>query len=285
MYFYTKKCLTTVFFPATVFIGVTRMDTDMKYMKGISALVCGFLIAATPAFAKPKQTEIIVAAAASLTNAMNDCIAAYTAKNPGIKITPTYGSSGSLQKQIEQGAPVDLFFSAAQTQMDALDKEGLLISGSRKNILENSVVLIVPAATASAVKTFNDLSLETVKKIALGEPSSVPVGQYSEQILSSLGILDSVKAKAVYAKDVRQVLTYVEQGEVDAGIVYATDAAISTKISIVAKAPAGSCKPVVYPAAVVKGSSHSAETQSFLVWLSSDTAGTLFAKYGFTLTN
>lgn len=247
-------------------------------MKKIIASLAGLLLFAQ-VHAAP--TEIIVSAAASLTDAMNELIVAYQKVAPDVKVTPTYGSSGSLQKQIEQGAPADLFFSAAPKQMNALQQQGLIATETRVDLLENSVVLIVPKGNKIGLTKFEELATPKVKQIALGEPTSVPVGQYSEDIFKNLALLDAVKGKAVYAKDVRQVLTYVEMGEVDAGIVYATDATISDKVQVVAVAAAGSHAPIVYPAAVVKASTNPKAAGAFLQWLKSPAAKTVFQKYGF----
>ena len=232
--------------------------------------------------AQSAPVEIIVSAAASLTDAMNEAIAAYRTLEPSVRVTPAYGSSGSLQRQIEQGAPADLFFSAAPRQMDALEAKGLVASGSRRNLLENKLVLIVPAGK-QGITAFTDAATNRIGQIALGEPSSVPAGQYAEQIFTALGILEAVKAKAVYAKDVRQVLAYVEQGEVDAGVVYATDVPAAAAASAAAFAPAGSHDPVVYPAAVVNTGSQPKAAAAFLDWLGSPDGGAVFTKYGFSL--
>ncbi|OIP53050.1 MAG: molybdate ABC transporter substrate-binding protein [Fibrobacteres bacterium CG2_30_45_31] len=245
-------------------------------------LLSSIIALSASTFAATPKTEIIVSAAASLTETMNELIEMYKKVKPDVTITPTYGSSGSLQQQIEQGAPVDIFISASPKQVDALAKQGLILKDTRKNIVENKVVLIVPKST-KGITQFEDAATDKIKQIALGEPSSVPVGQYSEEIFTALGILDKVKPKAVYAKDVRQVLTYVEMGEVDAGIVYATDAAISKKVTVIATAPEGTHKPVIYPAAVVKTSAQPQVAKTFLAWLSSAEASKVFVKYGFTV--
>jgi molybdate transport system substrate-binding protein len=257
----------------------------MKKFLAFQAAVLCFSFFGAPVFgagAKEKQgvqAELIIAAAASLTDAMNEAIAAYRVKAPSVTVTPTYGASGSLQRQIEQGAPADIFFSAAPRQMDELERQGLVIDGTRRNLLENKVVLIVPRES-TGIASFNDAA--SVRQIALGEPGSVPVGQYAEQIFTSLGILEAVKARAVYAKDVRQVLSYVEQAEVEAGVVYATDASISKTVTVAAFAPAGSHAPVVYPAALVNTGLQADAARSFLEWLSSPEAGAIFTKYGFS---
>jgi molybdate transport system substrate-binding protein len=167
--------------------------------------------------------------------------------------------------------------------MDALDSKGLLLAGTRKDILRNEVVLIVPNDSSLGISSFQDLDHADVKKIALGEPQTVPAGEYAKEVLSSLGIYDAVNAKAVLAKDVRQVLTYVETGNVDAGIVYATDAQSSSKVKVVAKAPENSHEPVIYPVAALKSSKNPAAARRLIDFLSSPRARAIFQKYGFTL--
>ncbi len=231
--------------------------------------------------AKTEPTEIIISAAASLTNAMNDLIVLYAKKAPDVKVTPTYGSSGTLRKQIEQGAPADIFFSAARNHMDAMKGEGLTADETIKDMLVNKVVLITPKDSKKGIASYDDCATDKVASIALGIPESVPAGSYAKQVFESLKCYDKVSAKAVFAKDVRQVLSYVESGEVDAGVVYATDAAISDKITIVCAAPEGTHKPIIYPACVIKASEHQKEAKAFLDYLSSSEAGKVFASYGF----
>ena len=192
-----------------------------------------------------KQQEVYIVAAASMTDAIKEIGANYEKEHPNVKLTYNFGSSGALQTQIEQGAPADVFISAAQKQMNALDEKGLIDKFTRKDLLENKVVLIVPKDSELSLNDFADVATDKVNKIALGEPKAVPVGQYSEEIFSNLKILDAMKQKAVYASDVRQVLGWVETGEVDCGIVYATDAAISDKIKVLMEAPENTHKTVV----------------------------------------
>jgi molybdate transport system substrate-binding protein len=227
-----------------------------------------------------KPVELLVGAAASLKNAMTDIEKVYKTENANVTLTFTYGASGALQQQIEQGAPVDVFISAATKQMKALEDGGLILQGSKKEILENKVVLIVPKGNKLGITSFEQIL--KAKLIALGEPASVPVGQYSEEIFTYLKTLDQVKAKATYGKDVTEVLTWVSTGNVDAGVVYATDAASSDAVEVVASAPEGSCSKVIYPAAVVKASKEAAEAQKFVEFLTSDKAVKEFEKYGFS---
>ena len=204
----------------------------------------------------------------------------YEAEKTNVKLVFNYGSSGTLQQQIEQGADVDIFVSAAAKQMNALEKKDLIVKDTRKNILQSDVVLIVPKEN-STITSFNDLATDKAKKVALGEPKSVPAGQYAEEVFTKLGILDKIKGKAVYAKDVKEVLTWVETGNADAGIVYATDAKISTKVKIVVIAPADSHTPVIYPAAIIKASKKGDAAKDFMQFLTDDKAKAVFKKYGF----
>lgn len=228
-----------------------------------------------------EQKELHVAAAASLTDAMKEIAAEFEKENPGTKITFNFGSSGALQQAIENGGETDLFYSAAQKQMDALEQAGNLAEGTRKNLLENKVVLIVPNDSDKNINSFEDLTQENIQHIALGEPKGVPVGQYSEEIFTNLGILDAVKAKAVYGSDVRQVLAWTESGEADCGVVYATDAAVSDKVKVVAVAPENSHKPVIYLAAVIKDSKNLDEAKKFLDFTSGEKSKLILEKYGF----
>lgn len=229
------------------------------------------------------DTELIVSAAASLTDVMNELKTVYEKENPGVKITPTYGSSGTLQTQIEEGAPADIFFSAAEKQMKQLDQKGLILSDTKRDLLTNKIVLITPKGNAKGLKSFQDAGSSKADKVALGEPKSVPVGQYAEKVFTSLKILDAVRKKAVYGSDVRQVLTWVESGSVDCGVVYATDAATTDKVQTVAEAPQGSSDPVVYPAAVLKSSKNADAAKAFLKFLSGDEAKAAFTRFGFTV--
>ncbi|MGA8014028.1 MAG: molybdate ABC transporter substrate-binding protein [Candidatus Acidiferrales bacterium] len=229
------------------------------------------------------KADLTVSAAISLKDALDEAKQIYAAENPNVAIAANYGASGTLQLQIEQGAPVDVFLSAAPKQMDALDAKGLLLAGTRKNLLRNEVVLIVPKDDSAGISSFQDLTRADVKQIALGEPVTVPAGQYAKEVLTSLAIYDAVNSKAILAKDVRQVLTYVETGNVDAGIVYATDAMSSAKVKVVASAPAKSHSPVIYPAAVIKASKNPAAARAFLDFLAGPCGRAVFQKYGFTL--
>lgn len=227
--------------------------------------------------------ELHISAAASMTDAMKEIANNYQKKNPNVKLVLSLASSGALQQAIEQGAPADVYVSAAQKQMDALEKKGLLAEGTRKNLLENKVVLIVPKDSKIGLTKFEDVLKDDVKKIGLGEPKGVPVGQYSEEIFKKLGIIDKVTAKAVYGANVRQVLSWVDTGEVDAGVVYATDAAVSKGNKVICTAPEGSHKPVVYPMAIIKNTKQLDAAKAFAAYLAGADAKKVFEKYGFAV--
>ena len=225
-------------------------------------------------------TSLTVSAAISLTNAMQEIKTIYQNGNPNIKITYNFASSGALQQQIEQGAPVDVFFSAAAKQMEALQQKNLLVPDTRRNLLTNRLVLITPK-NAPALTSFRNLAGSQVKRIAIGEPRSVPAGQYAQELLTNLKLFDSLKSKLVYGNNVRQVLTYVETGNVDAGIVYTTDAKESNSVRVGATAPFNLHSPIVYPVAALKDSKNVAAARNFVQFLSSSQARAVFQKYGF----
>jgi molybdate transport system substrate-binding protein len=227
------------------------------------------------------QANLTISAAISMKDSLDKVQRDFTAAKPSIIVACNYGASGTLQQQIEQGAPVDVYLSASPKQMDALEKKGLLLPGTRKNLLRNEIVLIVPRDSRSHVSSFQDLTRPDVKQIALGEPTTVPAGEYAKEVLTYLGIYGAVKPKAVLAKDVRQVLTYVEIGNVDAGVVYSTDAASSSKVKVVATAPENSHAPAIYPVAVIKNSKEPAAARAFEDFLFGAQARAVFQKYGF----
>ena len=224
-----------------------------------------------------------VAAASSLSNVLKAIDTAYTQANPNITITLNSGASGTLQTQIENGAPADVFLSAAAAQMDNLQKENLIINSSRKNLLDNILVLIVPNGSTLGLASFNDLALSKVTKIAVGDPASVPAGTYANLAFQELGITAQIQSKLILGANVTQVLTYVASGNVDAGLVYSTDALSSNQVKAVAQAPADINAQIVYPEAVLQGSKNPGAAQAFLNFLSSAQAVTLFQQYGFTM--
>jgi molybdate transport system substrate-binding protein len=228
-----------------------------------------------------KSTTLTVSAASSLKDAMGDIKTAYSKEKPNVTLTYNFGASGTLQQQIEQGAPVDLFISAAAKQMDALKGKGLIFDDTRRDLLGNELVLVVPK-DSSASLDFKDLTNDKVKKIALGEPKSVPAGHYAEEVFKKLNITDAIKPKVVYGNDVKWVLTWVESSNADAGVVYQTDAKVSDKVKIAEVSSKDSHEPIIYPAAVLKGSKNVDSAKDFINYLYSEKAKPVFEKYGFT---
>lgn len=230
---------------------------------------------------REKPAALTISAAASLKDALEELKQDYAMEKPNITLTINYGASGALQQQIEQGAPVDLFISAASKQIDTLEIKQLVLKDSRINLLGNKVVLVVPRK-ADGISDFKSLAGYSVKKLALGEPKSVPAGQYAEEVLKKVNIMDQIKSKIVYGNDVKQVLAWVKTGNADAGIVYETDAKASDRVRIAATAPEDSHEPVVYPAAVIKTSKNTDAAMEFMKFLTGEKAKTVFEKYGFS---
>ena len=252
----------------------------------MTAAFCAVLCALSLPFVsckKESKTELTVLAAASLTDVCAKLKEAFETQNPSVSLLFSFGGSGALQAQIEAGAGADVFISAASRQMNALVEKGFVSSDSVKELLENQVVLIVSENSSLPVSSFNDLTRNEVKMVAIGEPESVPVGQYTKAICENLGILEQVFSKANFASDVRTVLSWVESQAVDAGVVYATDAATSPKVKIVSRAPEGSCPRVVYPVGIIKSSGNQAAASAFVEFLSSKAAKSVFEKAGFTV--
>ena len=233
--------------------------------------------------ASGEETEILVAAAASLKNAYEDkLIPMFEEANPGVTVKGTYDSSGKLQTQIEEGLEADVFMSAAKKQMTALDEEGMIASDTITDLLENKIVLIVPTGNEKKLEKFEDI--ENADSIALGDPASVPAGQYAQEALTNLGIWDKIQDKVSFGTNVTEVLNQVAAASADAGIVYATDAAsMADQVEVVAEAPEGSlAKKVIYPVAVVKGTAHEEVAKEFVAFLQTDKAITVFEDYGFS---
>ena len=229
----------------------------------------------------PRKSTLTLSVAASLQDAIVEVEQDYQRDHGAVEFRNNFGSSGTLAREIEEGAPVDAFLSAGAKPMDDLQAKRLLVGGSRISLLRNSLVLIVPQD--SKLTGFEGLDDERVRLIAMGDPASVPAGQYGRETLTSLRLYDKLRAKIVLGKDVRQVLTYVETGNADAGLVYATDARISTKVRVAAVAPENSHEPIVYPMAIVSGSRNQEAARAFVAYLAGAAAKAVFAKHGFTI--
>ena len=227
------------------------------------------------------RVTLTLSAATSLKDAIFEAQASYRQGHATIDFSNNFSSSGTLAAQIEQGAPADVFLSAADRPIDDLERKGLIAAGSRRNLLRNSLVLI--ASRDSRLQDFQGLTGDSVRLIALGDPASVPAGEYGRQTLLSLHLWEKLNAKLVLSKDVRQVLAYVETGNADAGLVYATDALTSDKVRVVAVAPESTHDAIVYPIAAVRGSQNQEAARSFIDYLASPAAQAIFRKHGFTI--
>jgi len=226
--------------------------------------------------------EITVSAAISLKNAFEDIAKVFQERNPGAKVLFNFGASGDLARQIEAGAPVDVFASAAQKDMDDIDGKGLVASNSRKNFAGNAVVLIKPANSNIPISSIEDLKRKEVGKIAIGNPKTVPAGRYAEEVLRHFNLQETLKKKLIFSENVRQVLDYVARGEVDAGLVYSTDAMVRSKeVKVVMKVPEGSHQPVVYPIGVIKGTKEESLSKTFVDIVLSQNGQKILNKYGF----
>lgn len=226
-----------------------------------------------------------VAAAISMKEAVTDIAKAYEAET-GDKVTLTFGSSGQLAAQLKAGAPIDVFISAATAQLDDLDKAGLVDAATRRDVAGNSIVLIVPADGKVPLADFAALADAGIKRLAIGEPKTVPAGQYAQQTLNKLGLSQRLAGRLIFGANVRQVLSYVERGEVSAGIVYATDARESgAKVRVIATADPATHDPIRYPAAVTKTSKSPVAAKRFLDSFGGEKAKAVLAAKGFTLPN
>ncbi len=238
----------------------------------------------SPNNASQNNETITVSAAISLKDAFDEIGKEFQTKT-GKKINFNYGASGNLQRQIENGAPVDVFASAGAKQMDELENGGFIDSSSRRDFAENTLVLIVPKDSKLKIEKFEDLTKNEIKKIAAGNPKTVPAGQYADESLSKMNLQNAVQNKLILAENVRQVLNYVVRGEVDAGIVYATDALTAKdKITAIAIADENTHSPILYPLAILKDSKNS-DAKAFVDFVMSADGQNILQKYGFKSAN
>lgn len=257
---------------------IKKFDEAIEMKRLLGILLFGLLLAAPPK-AQASQ-EVVIAAAASLTDALTEIGAVYNKQHPNVKLNFNFGSSGTLQKQIENGAPIDIFISAADQNMDELVAKQLIDTSTRRNLASNRLVLIVPKDSKIKSNRFKDVLEPAITHLAIGGPA-VPVGMRAEEVFRNLGIWKQVQAKAVRGKDVREVLTQVELGNVEAGVVYATDAVVSNKVRVVATAPITMHKPIRYPVAVLMRSKQKTKARSFVRYLSSPAAKQILKRYKF----
>ena len=241
-----------------------------------------------------EPVELVVFAAASMTETMNQIAELYKSVAPNVTLIYTFDSSGTLKTQIQEGADCDIFISAAQKQMNQLDAsvdagggntEGLdfVLQGTRCNLVENKVTLVVPEGNPAGISSFDDVATDKVKLIALGN-SDVPVGQYSEEIFTAMGVWDQLNAnqKITFGTNVKEVTSQVAEAAVDCGVVYGTDA-YSAGLEVVAEAPEGTHKPVVYPAAVLNTTKNGDAARAFLEFLKGDECSAVFESVGFSI--
>ncbi|WP_145325186.1 molybdate ABC transporter substrate-binding protein [Paenibacillus xylanexedens] len=232
----------------------------------------------------PQETvDLTISAAASLTDAMKEIETNFETANPNIELNFNFGASGALQQQIEQGAPADIFVSAATKNMSALVDENLIAPGDQKNLLQNSLVAIVPADGAHTVTSEADLTSDSIKTVAIGIPESVPAGTYAKEALTNAKLWDELESKLVQGKDVRQVLQYVETGNADAGFVYKTDALTSDQVNIAFEVDKNNYTPANYPVGIIEGTKHRTEADQFYAYLQTPEVLDIFAKYGFSI--
>ncbi len=228
--------------------------------------------------------EVTISAAMSLKAVLEDLGRQYQERQGANRLVYNFGASGDLASQIAAGAPVDLFLSAAEKDMDRIASLGLIVQDTRRSIVSNTVVVVVPAGSTLAVSSFADLLGGGISRFALCDPRTSPAGRYAEDVLIHAGVLDDLRPRTVLAANVRQALDYVARGEADAGMVYGTDAAARTEdVRVVLTAPADSHRPVTYPAAVIAASQNRAGALDFLRFLSSPEGGAIFRKHGFVL--
>ncbi len=252
-----------------------RFPTSLKTLAVALVLV---LVHTTGARAQ----ELTLSVAVSLKEAVEALGRGFAASRPGVTLRYNFGASGELQKQIEAGAPVDVFLSAAQRQMDELEKQKLIVTSTRRVFARNVLTVIKPADSTVDIAKPADLLEARVTRIAVGQPKTVPAGQYTEESLRALGLWERLQPKIVFTENVRQALDYVGRGEVDAGFVYTTDAASRAQgVKEAFRPPEDSYRPVVYPGAVVAGSKHASLAEAFLDLLSGPNGRTALARFGF----
>ncbi len=250
----------------------------MRALAALALLTAVLSMDPRPAHAQ----EVTLSVAISMKEVVEELGRRFMAARPGVTLRYNLGSSGELQKQIEAGAPIDLFISAAPRQMDELEKKGLVLAATRRVFARNVLTVVKPADSRIDLTKPSDLLDPRVTKIVIGSPKTVPVGQYAEESLRALGLWERLQAKLVFAENVRQALDYVARGEVDAGFVYTTDAATRAKQVKEAFRPAeDTYRPILYPVAVVAGAKHPAVAQAYVDLLLSRDGQAVLARFGF----
>lgn len=266
-----------------------RLREAVRRLEWRTALVAAFLVASLVACAPrkhpskptPEKHEIVVGAAISLREAFLEIGQAFK-KKTGTTVHFTFGASGVLEKQIEAGAPVDVFASAGEREMAELQGKGLIQISSRADFARNALVLVAPADSKLRLRSFASLSDKEVKRVAIGNPRTVPAGFYAQQLLRTLNLWETLEPKLIPSENVRQVLDYVMRGEVDAGIVYSTDVAIAHgRVKVCAEAPKGKYGPILYPIAILQTAANNLMAHRFESMVLGAEGQTILAKYGF----
>jgi len=262
-----------------------RRFERLHAMRGfVFALVCctGLLLAAEIRAQSPSTHEITVSAAISLKDAFEEIGKIFKGTHPGTGVLFNFAGSGDLARQIEAGAPVDVFASAAQKDMDDIGKKDLIAPNSRKDFAKNGVVLVKPATSPIPLQSLQDLQRGEVKKVVIGNPKTVPAGRYAEEALRHFNLWEAIKDKLILAEHVRQALDYVARNEVDAGLVYSTDAIARSKdVKVVTRLPEDCHQPVVYPIGVIKGRKEESLSRAFVDFVLSAEGQRVLNKYGF----
>ena len=249
----------------------------MLVARFLPAVLLGLL-----AVSRVDAQEVVLSVAVSLKDAVEEIGRGFTASRPGVTLRYNFGASGDLQKQIEAGAPVDGFLSAAQRQMDDLEKQGLIVPNTRRAFARNVLIAVKPSDSTIDITRAGDLLTAPVRRIAIGNPKTVPAGQYAEESLRALHLWDQLQPKLVFAENVRQALDYVARGEVDAGFVYTTDAATRARgVKEAFRPPEDSYRPVIYPGAVVAAAKQPTLALAFLDALSSAAGRAILSRFGF----
>jgi len=262
------------------------IDVNVNPRRHCRVYIAGFLVAlllAPDPFlpASAQNRPIMVAAAISLKESFSELGGIYE-RRTGTKVTFTFGASGELEKQIEAGAPVDVFASAAEREMDELQARNLIDRPTRADFARNTLVLVVPRDSKLQMRSFSDLEKPSVTKIAIGDPKTVPAGQYAQQLLQNTRILPKIESRLILAENVRQVLDYVAREEVDAGIVYATDVQVAQgKVLVAARAPDEDYGPILYPLAVTRDSGSANAAKGFVDLVLSPEGIQILKKHGF----
>ncbi len=246
--------------------------------RALAMMVLGLGLATT---ARAAEHELLVSAAVSLKETLTEAAKAFEGSHPGVRVALNFAASGQLRAQIESGAPVDAFVPASVDDVATLEARGLVRADSRVAVARNVLVLVTGGAPGLPVHTLADLARPEVHRLAVGNPASVPAGRYAREALEHAGLWDRLRDRTVLAENVRQVLDYVARGEVDAGLVYRTDAATEGRVRVVQEVPAEAYAPIVYPAAVVTASREPDLARAFVAFLASPEGRALFERHGF----